>query len=577
MEMSGVSAASGVPVIKLVEDPVEAVAAEPPWATKREKPRRCRQALLVIGLVTLPLVLFLVLGQESAATVWLQIATAKLTATNGRGFEDANHGHDDGAATGATAAANADELLGGLLAPGMDRGSCLSRYDSWRYYKHFPYAPSPHLLRRLRDYEARHRRCAPGTPLYAKAVEQLRSGRSADDTVECNYVVWLPFDGLGNRMLSMVSGFLYALLTDRVFLAALPPDSDDLFCEPFPGTTWRLPADDFPVAKLFGVGQHPDRSYSSLLDKKKIAVPEDDPAASNATAPVPPAYVYLSLGWLLTDRIFFCGEHQLAIKKVNWLLQYSDLYFAPSLYAVAEFQDELRRLFPAKESVSHLLTRYLLHPTNSVWGIVTTYYRSNLAPADRRIGVQIRMYGHSSIPADDMYNQILACSRQERILPAETDSGDGNNNGTTTTAILIASLYADYYKRLRSRYAARGAAVGVFQPTHEERQATESLVHNRKALAEIYLLSFSEELLTSGLSTFGYVASSLAGVRPAILLTAFDHKVPATPCRRAVSMEPCNLTPPRDVECRGEAVDKDDLARHVRVCEDWKDGVKFFD
>ena len=111
-------------------------------------------------------------------------------------------------------AAADDELLGGLLAPGMDRGSCRSRHLLSRYYKHFPYAPSPHLLRKLRAYEARHRRCAPGTPLYAKSVEQLRSGRNADEAVvECRYIVWLPFDGLGNRMLSMVSGFLYALLT----------------------------------------------------------------------------------------------------------------------------------------------------------------------------------------------------------------------------------------------------------------------------------------------------------------------------------------------------------------------------
>lgn len=119
--------------------------------------------------------------------------------------------------------------------------------------------------------------------------------------------------------------------------------------------------------------------------------------------------------------------------------------------------------------------------------------------------------------------------------------------------------------------------MGVFQPTHEERQATESLAHNQRALAEVYLLSFSEALLTSGLSTFGYVSSSLGGVRPAILLTAFRHRVPATPCRRAVSMEPCNLTPPRGVECRRGAAARDDVARHVRVCEDFHDGVKLFD
>jgi xyloglucan fucosyltransferase len=469
----------------------------------------------------------------------------------------------------------------------MDRRACRSRYESWRYYKYFPYAASPYLQRKLRAYEARHRRCAPGTPLYAKSVERLRSGRSADG-MDCTYVVWLPFDGLGNRMLSMVSGFLYALLTDRVLLAALPPDSADLFCEPFPGTTWRLPlGDDLPVANLVPRGQDIERSYTRLLDAKVVG------PAANATAGVP-AYVYLSLGWQLKDPLFFCGEHQLVLGKVNWLLLYSDLYFVPSLYAVAEFQDELRRLFPAKESVSHLLSRYLFHPTNPVWSLTTRYYRSYLASAKRRIGVQIRMFSYGSIPADDMYSQILACSRQEHILPETDDGGGGagdngvlatrsddNGDGSNSTAILVASLYADYYERLRSRYyehaAKGGERVAVFQPSHEGRQATDNMAHNQRALAEVYLLSFSEELLTSGRSTFGYVSSNLAGVRPTILLAAYGHKVPEPPCRRAVSMEPCNLTPPLGVECPGKPVDKEDLARHLRVCEDSNDSVKFFD
>ncbi|XP_062197756.1 galactoside 2-alpha-L-fucosyltransferase-like [Phragmites australis] len=566
MEMSG---AGGVPKL---DDP-----AEEPWPaatacmTRREK-ERWRRVLIIVCLV---LLVFFLLRLESPSMVW-QSARAKLTAMHGGGFMNASH-------AGAT---KADELLGGLLAPGFSRRSCLSRYQSHQYYKHFPYAPSSYLLHKLRSYEARHKKCAPGTPLYAKSVEQLRSGRSAE-AMECNYLVWLPFDGLGNRMLSMVSGFLYALLTDRVLLVALPQDSSDLFCEPFPDTTWLLPP-DFPVANLFGLGPQPDQSYTSLLDKKKMV---NDPA--NATALSVPPYVYLSLGYQLVDKLFFCGEDQLVLAKVNWLLLYSDLYFVPSLYSIAEFQNELRRLFPAKESVAHLLARYLLHPTNSVWGLVTRYYHSYLDQAKQRIGIQIRMFNFASIPADDMYNQILACSRQEHILP-ETDGDEAaaatgnlsatNNGGDEAedgyTAILIASLYADYYERMRSAYyehAARGGArVGVFQPTHEERQATEKLAHNQKALAEIYLLSFSEVLLTSGMSTFGYVSSSLAGLRPTILLPAHGHRVPETPCLQAVSMEPCNLTPARE-ECRGKAVDKEDLARHIKVCEDFQGGVKFFD
>uniref|UniRef100_A0A0E0LTX5 Fucosyltransferase n=1 Tax=Oryza punctata TaxID=4537 RepID=A0A0E0LTX5_ORYPU len=596
MEMSGAGAGGAPPKLEDDDDVAAAAAEREPClasgggAPGREERERWRRVLVVGCLVALLLLAFFVLGRESASSA-LQIASAKLTGAMNGGFTTSTNPSHGGAA-----AKQADELLGGLLAPGMDRRSCRSRYQAVHYYKHFPYAPSPHLLDKLRAYEARHRRCAPGTPLYNRSIEQLRSGRSAAaaDGVECNYVVWLPFDGLGNRMLSMVSGFLYALLTDRVLLVDLPQDSSDLFCEPFPGATWLLPL-DFPVANLFGLGPRPEQSYTTLLNKKKITViKDDDPPAKNdaAVPPPPPAYVYLSLGYQMVDKLFFCGNDQRALAKVNWLLLYSDLYFVPSLYSVAEFNGELRRLFPAKESACHLLIRYLLHPTNAVWGMVTRYYNSYLAQANRRIGIQIRMFNFASIPVDDLYNQILTCSRQEHILPETTDDDDlttetyNNSNGGNYTAILIASLYPDYYERIRATYyehaASGGAAarVGVFQPTHEERQATQRLFHNQKALAEIYLLGFSDELVTSGMSTFGYAGSSLAGVRPTILMPAHGHRVPATPCRRAVSMEPCNLTPPRvgEEECRRKAaVDKEDLARHVKVCEDFDRGVKFFD
>ncbi|CAO1939906.1 unnamed protein product [Urochloa humidicola] len=601
---------SGANNYRRVPDELGDPSSSEPWPppAAREKETRRRRLLLAAGLMTLPLLAFFVLGRESASTFW-DFASAKLI---NNGFFNNNaspHGNKAGA----------DELLGGLLAAGMDRRSCRSRHELWRYFKHFPYAPSPYLLSKLRAYEARHRRCAPGTPLYAESISRLRSslsgggGAAAGAEEECRYIVWLPFDGLGNRMLSMVSGFLYALLTDRVFLVAVPPDSDGLFCEPFLNTTWLLPVHDFPVANLFHLGHRPDMTLTRLLANNKFSVADavagdDIPAASNstATAAVVPAYVYLSLGWQKTDLgAFFCGENQRALSKVSWLLLYSDLYFAPSLYTITGefFHDELRRMFPEREAMAHLLLRYLLHPGNPVWGLVTRYYHAYLEPASRRVGVQIRMSnaGDDHVPADDKYNQILACSRQEHILPetavddgdeagGNITAGDNGGGGGNSTAILVASLFAEYYERLRSRYYEHAAAaagsdggggggwVGVFQPTHEEVQATGKLAHNRKALAEIYLLSFSDELVTSGLSTFGYVSASLAGVRPTILLTAFGHKVPEPPCQQAVSMEPCNLTPPpADLKCRAKAVDEEDLARHLKVCEDWTKGVKLYD
>ncbi|KAF0887543.1 hypothetical protein E2562_002272 [Oryza meyeriana var. granulata] len=384
------------------------------------------------------------------------------------------------------AANGADELFGGLLAPGgFDRDACLSRHESPRYYKHSPFAPSPYLLQKLRNYEARHRRCGPGTPLYAKSVEQLRSGHTSE-VMECNYLVLIPYNGLGNRMLSMIASFLYALLTDRVLLVHFPDDFTNLFCEPFPGgatATWVLPL-DFP-------------SYGNLLTAKKIT---GDPAKETPLS-VPP-YVYLHLAHDLrdTDERFYCNDDQLVLAKVNWLLLQRDLYLVPSLYAIPEFQDELRWLFPAKESVTHLLGRYLLHPSNSVWGMVTRYYHSYLAPAAERIGVQIRMFSWASIPIDDMSTSCRTPTETRRRRQDERDRRTSRHDGHPDRVAAGGLLRQAEVQVLR---ASGGGWVGVLQPSHEEQQEMGKRGHNQKALAEIYLLSFSDVLLTSGMSTFG--------------------------------------------------------------------------
>ncbi|XP_044423244.1 galactoside 2-alpha-L-fucosyltransferase-like [Triticum aestivum] len=523
--------------------------------------------VLIVCLFTMPLMVLLFGRWPGALAVWQN--AAQLTAMGG-GLLNVSR----------QSAAGADELFGSLLSPGFDRCACLSRYQSPHYYKRSPYAPSPHLLQKLRDYEALHSRCGPGTPPYAKSVDHLRSGSSSSkEDKECNYLVWIPYNGLGNRMLSLISTFLYALLTDRVLLVHSTDDFTDLFCEPFPGVnaTWVLPP-EFPVADISRLGVRSNQSYGNLLAGKKI---DNDP--TKATAQSVPPYVYLHLAHDLrrSDRLFYCNDDQLVLAKVNWLLLQSDYYFVPALYDMAEFEGELRRLFPAKESVSHLLGRYLLHPSNFVWGMITGYYHTYMAQAEERIGVQIRIFSWASIPVDDMYNQIMACSRQEHILP-EVVNGDAaasasSHGGSKSKAILIASLQADYYDRIKSTYyehaAKGGGMVGVFQPSHEEQQIMGQRSHNQKALAEIFLLSFSDVLLTTGISTFRYMSSSLAGLRPTMLMIPKDGKVPEPPCVRAVSMEPCfHMTP--DVECQGKAVNKEELSHHVKKCEDVGKGIK---
>ena len=125
-----------------------------------------------------------------------------------------------------------DILLGGLLSPDVSESICLSRYLSSLYRR-----ASPYLMSRLCKYEALHRRCGPGTPLYDKSVRQLASAHNSMGLAECSYLVWTPGNHLGDRMVSMASAFLYALLTRRVFLVDMAKDMAGLFCEPFSGAS----------------------------------------------------------------------------------------------------------------------------------------------------------------------------------------------------------------------------------------------------------------------------------------------------------------------------------------------------
>ncbi|CAL9176502.1 unnamed protein product [Musa hybrid cultivar] len=477
-----------------------------------------------------------------------------------------------------------DRLLGGLLSPEFDDKSCLSRYQSMLYRKASPHAPSPHLVRRLREYEALHKKCAPNTDLYSKSIEQLKSGRS-DGPMECNYVVWIPHNGLGNRVLTIVSSFLYALLNNKVLLVHIPSDFTDLLCEPFPGTSWALPS-DFPVHNFLDFDTGTPQSYGNMLRDKVI----DDEMLSGSSNATLPAYVYLHLPWYYDrwDKLFFCGDAQRMLRRIPWLLLKSDHYFVPSLFLLQEYEEELRQLFPERATTFHHLVRYLVHPTNAVWDYVTKYYRAHLAAADETLGIQIRVFHNFPVPFESMLRQVINCSLSEGILPAvnfQEWAAPASKTDTKVKAVLVASLFSGYAERIRDMYAKHptttGEVVRVHQPSHEEQQHTEQRGHNIKALAEVELLSFSDALITSAWSTFGYVAQGLGGLQPWILLR---HTQSDLPCRQAMSSEPCYLMPPPfpfpSSHCskdHGDAGEAAAATQYVRQCEDELGGIKVFD
>ncbi|CAN6452694.1 unnamed protein product [Victoria cruziana] len=467
-----------------------------------------------------------------------------------------------------------EKLLGGLLFDGFDEGTCLSRYQSASYRKNSQLRPSTYLIDRLRKYEALHRKCGPYTASYNKTVNVFNSG-SPSENADCQYVVWIANSGLGNKILSIASAFLYALINNKVLLLDGGVDIPYLFCEPFSESSWLLPP-DFPLSQFKDFSANSPERYGHML---KLSSKKE----GGSSTLLPPTFVYLHLyhDYDEHDKLFFCDDEQALLQRVPWLFLRTDNYFVPSLFLMPKFEQELSRLFPERDTVFYHVGRYLFHPSNAVWGMITRFYNAYLAHAEERIGIQIRTFDTRKGPFQHVLDQILSCARNMEILPnilPHEHVTTRHDPKRKPKAVLITSLSGGYFEWIRNMYwehpTANGEIISVHQPSHEEFQQTEKQIHNMKALAEIYLLSLNDILITSAWSTFGYVAQGLGGIRPWILFKPENDTAPDPPCRRAMSIEPCFHAPPF-YDCKAKVgTDTGNLVPHVKHCEDMSWGLK---
>ncbi|KAG4961673.1 hypothetical protein AAZX31_13G351200 [Glycine max] len=479
-----------------------------------------------------------------------------------------NHSFEDGKnalSLSTTTIAN-DKLLDGLLVSSFDEASCFSRYQSYLYRKASSHKPSKYLIFKLRNYEHLHQSCGPSTKSYNKVMRKGTKFSKNDASTKCKYLVWTASNGLGNRIVTLVAAFLYAILTDRVLLVKFGTDMHGLFCEPFPGTSWLLPR-NFPYWK----DQKHIETYESMLKNNKV----------NTSHELLPAFIILNLQHTHDghNNFFHCDQSQDLLQRIPVLILWSDQYFVPSLFMIPSFRQDLSKMFPEKDTVFHHLGRYLLHPSNEAWEIIRKFYEAHLAKANERIGLQVRVFNTHRAPHQTIINEIIACTLQHKLLP----DFDMQKSATSplkkpSKAVLVASLFSEYGQKLRTMYQANTTVtrevIRVYQPSHEERQKSNNDMHNIKAWTEIYLLSLCDALVTSPKSTFGYVAHSLGGLKPWILQRAYGETIPDPPCRRAKSMEPCFHYPPK-YDCRANStVDFTSIFHHMKHCEDVSSGLR---
>ncbi|CAI0421258.1 unnamed protein product [Linum tenue] len=340
-----------------------------------------------------------------------------------------------------------------------------------------------------------------------------------------------------------------------------------LFSEPVPNSTWLFPEDFRFGNRIYGSKVD---DFGSLMKKKNNNY--TDPVLVNISSSF--LHVNLGYGYDDYDKLFYSNGVQDGLQKVAWLILKSDQYFVPYLFLMSGFRAKLDRMFPDKEAVFHHLGRYLFTPSDQAWGLIARFYDAYLEKADERIGLQIRVLDSKASPTALVLKQVLRCAQKEaQILPPLATK----QNETATKAVLVASLSSEFYIELKDMFWKRAIAVGFHQASREEVQRSNDGSHNMMAWVDIYLLSLCDVLVTSGWSTFGYVAQGLGGLRPWIL------QIPDTKygggdtlwgqaCRRAVSMEPCFHFPPSyDDNKVGVRVDGSSTVVH---CEDVGGGLK---
>ncbi|XP_004507055.3 probable fucosyltransferase 8 [Cicer arietinum] len=466
-----------------------------------------------------------------------------------------------------------EKLLDGLLVSGFDESSCISRSQSHLYHKSSPHKPSPYLISKIRKYEELHRRCGPNTIAYNEDMKIIANSNNATNvgTTTCKYVIWVPANGLGNQIISMVSTFLYAILTDRIMLVKFGKDKDGLFCEPFLNSSWLLPKD----SPFWNVENVP--TYQSMLEKEWSNSSNEDIPSS--------MFVDLRYSPNFEERFFHCDDSQYFLSEIPLLFFESGQYFVPSFFMTPIFNKELNKMFPEITPVFHHLGRYLFHPSNEAWGHITRFYQQHFEKANERIGLQIRVFDPNSTPHEIVMEQLLNCTLENKILPnvfsmKNSSLSSSDKKGTIKKVVLVASLYPQYGEALKTMYinksTIKGEVIEIFQPSGEEQQKFNDNKHNMKAWVDMYLLSLTDVLVTTYQSTFGYVAKALGNTRPWILYHPITHNNNKEICDREFNLEPCYHYPPYhycDVD--GKVIENFAPSfPYVRHCKDYPYGIK---
>ena len=407
-------------------------------------------------------------------------------------------------------------------------------------------APNSKWKQVFDDYEKLHRICTQNIGNDMSEYFLSKSNSSG-----CRFLVGgiPPRAGLGNKVLSMVSGLLYAILTQRVFLVPDETLVPGIMCEPFEGSSWLLDT-KHQFTPEYGPGK--DKFWSmkdvfyKVVDEAETLKTSDGVSAIHA--------LVANDDWCQPGARFFCDTEQSYLGHIPWLYVNGCLYFLPKLFAIPSFRPVLEELFPDRMALTHLLRSAML-PSDAVWRRVEQIYSVYMKTADRLVGIQVRYRdgvedynkNHQMIE-----KRVLKCALDNKILPETNPAPKVAEAAPSTeikqTRVYITSLFSslhDFLSEIYNRNPPPMEYVGITQVTHGTQQQF-NLEEDKQALAEVLSLSFSDYLFVTPLSTFGGLAQGYGGLTPWFI----DNRVDSNEsCIRAQTADTCYQIPVDNFKC----------------------------
>ncbi len=365
----------------------------------------------------------------------------------------------------------ADETI---LHPLKNQTTLTSRNYQCSHKSDFRFGQNPpienHALRNaLMRYEELHA-VAVNSPHF---LEDLQRNISNPNQITHRYFILdLSAGGLGNKLMALMSAFLYALLTDRILLfSSLHFDVNNLLCQPFHESDWITPS-EFKWLSVY-----PFNNNGSV---PKIAHVRSE-------------HMYQLLTSLDVSTRY--NDSQIMYQSVGFE------YTIPSMFLNPVLLPQLNSWFPNR-NVATVLTRYLIHPRDDVWSdIIDTW--STRKVSDLTIGIQIRFHAHLDGQIGCLHNLI-----------------------SNSTHVFISSLH-DYKQQFHSKHSELSAVTQKYNETNQD----EGLAQMKTALHDIWILSLTDETVLSPMSTFGYLSMALKG-RPCMYPVQAHIKEASRPLSR---------------------------------------------